>query len=68
MSDRRLTLILFTALSALVLAITAAAAAGYLSRRDGASYPAALARAAVTFATTLTVAAALVTAGATLTG
>ncbi|MFE5759910.1 hypothetical protein ACFQ7I_40530 [Streptomyces massasporeus] len=37
--------------------ILTAAAAGYLARRDNASYPAALTRAAVAFAGTLTVAA-----------
>jgi hypothetical protein len=60
--SNRLALLLFTAQSTIVLAITAAAGAGYLSRRDGASYPAAIARAATAFAATVTVAAAVLTA------
>lgn len=64
----RLPLLLLTALTALVLAITAAAGAGYLSRRDGASYPAAITRAAAAFAAMLTVTAALITAMAALVG
>ncbi|MDG9688803.1 hypothetical protein QC281_01665 [Streptomyces sp. DH17] len=45
-----------------MLAITVAAGSGYLSRRDGASYPAAIARAAAAFAATVTVVATLLTA------
>lgn len=66
--SNHLALVLFTALATLVLAITAAAGAGYLSRRDGASYPAAITRAAAAFAATVTVTAALVTATVALAG
>ncbi|CAM5617962.1 Integral membrane protein OS=Streptomyces aurantiogriseus OX=66870 GN=GCM10010251_95650 PE=4 SV=1 [Streptomyces aurantiogriseus] len=66
--SNHLALVLFTALATLVLAITAAAGAGYLSRRDGASYPAAITRAAAAFAATVTVTAALVTAAVALAG
>lgn len=45
-----------------VLAVLAAAGAGKLARLDGATYPAALARAAVAFAGILTLAAAVTAA------
>ncbi|WP_427918703.1 hypothetical protein [Streptomyces sp. cg40] len=48
-------------------AVLIAAAAGYLARRDHASYPTAITRAAVAFTATLTLAAGLVTALANLT-
>ncbi|MFF4362831.1 hypothetical protein ACFY1U_34480 [Streptomyces sp. NPDC001351] len=66
--SNRFALALFTVLATIVLAITAAAGAGYLSRRDGASYPAAITRAAAAFAATVTVTAALVTAIVALAG
>ncbi|MEV7243141.1 hypothetical protein AB0N92_18110 [Streptomyces sp. NPDC093248] len=66
--SNHLALVLFTALATLVLAITAAAGAGYLSRRDGASYPAAIARAAAAVAATVMVTAAMVTAAVALAG
>lgn len=46
----------------LALALLAAAGAGKLARLDGASYPVALTRAAVAFAGTLTLAAAITAA------
>ncbi|MEU1466316.1 hypothetical protein ABZ467_38100 [Streptomyces sp. NPDC005727] len=54
--------------SALVLvgALLAAAGAGKLARMDGATYPAALTRAAVTFAAVITLATAVASALATL--
>ncbi|MFI6933068.1 hypothetical protein [Streptomyces sp. NPDC050287] len=60
MSDHCAVLLLACALVTLT-GILIAAAAGYLARRDHASYPAALTRAAVAFTATLTLAAALVT-------
>lgn len=51
-----------------VVATLIAAAAGYLARRDHASYPAALARAATAFAATLMLAAAVTGALVALTG
>lgn len=45
-----------------IFALLTAAGAGKLARLDGASYPAALARAAVAFAGTLTLAAAITAA------
>ncbi|MFB7472931.1 hypothetical protein [Kitasatospora sp. NPDC056184] len=44
----------------LVVATLAGAAAGYLARRDDATYPAAIARAATAFAATLTLATVIV--------
>ncbi|MGK3943401.1 hypothetical protein ABK046_33800 [Streptomyces caeruleatus] len=54
-----LAVVLFTAALVVVFALLAAAAAGKLARLDGATYPTALMRAAVTFAAVLTLAAAL---------
>ncbi|MFJ2730791.1 hypothetical protein [Streptomyces collinus] len=51
---------------AVVVAVMVAATGGYLARRDGASYPAALTRAGVAFAATLTLAAAATAALAAL--
>ncbi|MFF4403337.1 hypothetical protein ACFY2W_20310 [Streptomyces sp. NPDC001262] len=45
-----------------LLAVLISGAAGYLARRDRATYPQALTRAAIAFATTLTLAATLITA------
>ncbi|MEV5242983.1 hypothetical protein AB0K89_28300 [Streptomyces cinnamoneus] len=45
-----------------LIASLVSGAAGYLARRDQATYPQALTRAAITFAATLTLAAALTTA------
>ncbi|MET7440253.1 hypothetical protein ACWERY_29780 [Streptomyces sp. NPDC004082] len=50
-------LVLLTIALVFVIALLAAAGAGKLARMDGASYPAALTRAAVTFAAVLTLAA-----------
>ncbi|GHE51684.1 hypothetical protein [Streptomyces capitiformicae] len=52
----------------LVAASMIAAGAGYLARRDGASYPAAVTRAGAALAATLTVVAAATAALAALTG
>ncbi|MEU1044147.1 hypothetical protein ABZ400_03210 [Streptomyces sp. NPDC005897] len=60
--------IVLTCLVALLTGTLVAAAAGYLARRDNASYPAAITRAAVAFAATLTLATALATALNTATG
>ncbi|WP_245235221.1 hypothetical protein [Streptomyces violaceorubidus] len=60
--------IVLTCLVALLTGTLVAAAAGYLARRDHASYPAAITRAAVAFAATLTFATALATALHTATG
>jgi uncharacterized membrane protein (DUF441 family) len=65
MSDRTALILLACAL-ALVVAALAGTGAGYLARRDHATYPTALSRAAVAFAGTLTLAAAITTALATL--
>ncbi|WP_328766016.1 hypothetical protein [Streptomyces sp. NBC_00286] len=65
MSDR-ITLILLTCALIVLFAALTGAGAAYLARRDHASYPAALTRAAVAFATTLTLAAAVTTALAAL--
>ncbi|GAA2459523.1 hypothetical protein [Streptomyces macrosporus] len=53
-----LAVVLLTAALVVVVALLAAAGAGTLARLDGATYPAALTRAATAFATTLTLAAA----------
>ncbi|MFD6912196.1 hypothetical protein ACFWB2_06790 [Streptomyces virginiae] len=57
-----LAVILLTASLIVVLAVLAAAGAGKLARLDGATYPAALQLAAITFAAVLTLAAVLTTA------
>lgn len=51
--------VLLTIALVLVIALLAAAGAGKLARLDGATYPAALTRAAATFATVLTLTAAV---------
>ncbi|AZM56371.1 hypothetical protein DMA15_30450 [Streptomyces sp. WAC 01529] len=61
MSDRTALILLACALT-VVIAALAGTGAGYLARRDHATYPTALARAAVAFAATLTLAAAITTA------
>ncbi|WP_331736969.1 hypothetical protein OG426_55755 (plasmid) [Streptomyces canus] len=50
----------------IVVALLAAAVAGKLARMDGATYPAALTRAAVTFATVITLTATLASTLTTL--
>ncbi|MEU9378163.1 hypothetical protein AB0D94_30995 [Streptomyces sp. NPDC048255] len=57
-----LTLVLFTSVLVLVIAIVSAAAAGKLARLDGATYPGACLRAAAAFAAVLTLAAAITAA------
>lgn len=59
-------LVLLTTALVLVVAALAAASAGKLARLDGATYPAALARAATAFAAFLTLAAAVAGALAAL--
>lgn len=61
MSDHCAVILMACALVTLT-GVLIAAAAGYLARRDHASYPAALTRAAVAFTTTLTLTIALITA------
>ncbi|MFJ9021879.1 hypothetical protein ACIRPU_18205 [Streptomyces sp. NPDC102259] len=61
MSDHSALVVLACALVTLA-GIFVAAAAGYLARRDSASYPTALTRAATAFAATLTLTAALAAA------
>ncbi|WP_326709623.1 hypothetical protein OG758_09835 [Streptomyces sp. NBC_01474] len=61
MSDH-IALILLACTLALVVAAIVGTGAGYLARRDYATYPTALTRAAVAFAATLNLAAALTTA------
>ncbi|MFJ8697455.1 hypothetical protein [Streptomyces roseolilacinus] len=58
--------VLLTIALVLVIALLAAAGAGKLARLDGATYPAALTRAAVTFAAVLTLTAAVTGALAAL--
>lgn len=58
--------ILQTTAIVLVVALLAAADAGKLARMDGATYPAALTRAAAAFATVITLAAAVTAAIAAL--
>ncbi|MEU4033509.1 hypothetical protein [Streptomyces collinus] len=65
MSDHT-ALILLTCGLTLVVAALVGAGAGYLARRDHATYPAALGRAVAAFAATLTLAAAVTTALAAL--
>ncbi|POX58731.1 hypothetical protein C3492_36625 [Streptomyces sp. Ru62] len=55
----RIAIVLLATAVVFVLALLAAAAAGTLARIDGATYPAALMRAATTFAAVLTLAAAV---------
>ncbi|MGW0188196.1 hypothetical protein ACWDV7_20825 [Streptomyces sp. NPDC003362] len=59
-------LVLMTTALVLVVALLAAAGAGKLARMDGATYPAALTRAATAFAAVLTLAAAVTAGLATL--
>ncbi|MFF1779785.1 hypothetical protein [Streptomyces virginiae] len=54
--------VLLTIALVLICAILTAVAAGVLARLDGATFPSALSRAAVTFAAVLTLAAAITTA------
>ncbi|MFJ4873263.1 MULTISPECIES: hypothetical protein [unclassified Streptomyces] len=63
----RFTVLMFAAVVVLGLAVLAAGGAGYLARRDDATYPAAITRAAAAFAATLTVASALIAAGTAIT-
>ncbi|MET9413038.1 hypothetical protein ABZY03_02390 [Streptomyces klenkii] len=58
----RTAVIFFGFALATLLAVLVSGAAGYLARRDQATYPQALTRAAVAFAATLTLIATLVTA------
>lgn len=58
---------LLTTALVIVIALLAAAGAGKLARMDGATYPAALTRAATTFATVLTLAIAATAAFSSLT-
>lgn len=61
MSDRTAVIMLVCALTVLV-AVLIGGAAGYLARRDHATYPTAVTRAALAFAATLTLAATLTSA------
>ncbi|AWT46846.1 MULTISPECIES: hypothetical protein [Streptomyces] len=61
MSERSVLVLLVCALVTLI-GVLAAAAAGYVARRDHASYPAALARAAVAFTATMSLAATMTSA------
>jgi hypothetical protein len=63
-----LAVVLFTIAIVLIAAFLAAAVAGKVARLDGATYPAALLRAATAFATVLTLAAAVTTALADVLG
>ena len=58
MTNRTALILLATSLATLT-AVHAAAAAGYLARRDHATWPQAITRAAATFAATLTLIAAI---------
>ncbi|WP_353946005.1 hypothetical protein ABII15_33370 [Streptomyces sp. HUAS MG91] len=60
MTDRNMITLLAGA-QVIVIALLAGAAAGYLARRDHATYPAALARAAMSFTATVALAATVVT-------
>ncbi|WP_323139197.1 hypothetical protein [Streptomyces platensis] len=51
--------VLLAAVLVIIVALLSAAAAGTLARLDGATYPTALSRAAITFAAVLTLAATL---------
>ncbi|MFD3309955.1 hypothetical protein [Streptomyces sp. NPDC058694] len=55
----RVVVVLLTAAMVVVFALLAAAATGTLARLDGATYPAALMRAAATFAAVITLATAV---------
>ncbi|WP_405633142.1 hypothetical protein OG933_43910 [Streptomyces sp. NBC_00016] len=55
----KVAVVLLTAALVLVVALLAAAGAGKIARLDGATYPAALTRAATAFAAVLTLAAAV---------
>lgn len=57
-----LLILLFAVALILILALLIAAGAGKVARLDGASYPAALTRAAIAFASTLTLAATMTAA------
>lgn len=57
-----LSVVLITTTLVVLVALLAAGVAGKLARLDGASYPTALTRAAVTFAAVLTLAAAVTSA------
>ncbi|WP_405525725.1 hypothetical protein OG592_40770 [Streptomyces avidinii] len=61
MSNHTALVLLAAAMTAMVAAATGVGA-GYLARRDGATYPAAVNRAVIAFATTLTLAAVVATA------
>ncbi|MFI5689492.1 hypothetical protein [Streptomyces sp. NPDC051636] len=63
----RLTLVLLLAALVILTAIIAAAGAAKLARLDGATYPAAILRAATVFAAVLSLAASLITALAQIT-
>jgi hypothetical protein len=65
MTERTAVILLACALT-FVIAALAGAGAGYLARRDHATYPTALTRAAIAFSATLTLAAAIATALAAL--
>ncbi|GGP01386.1 hypothetical protein [Wenjunlia tyrosinilytica] len=67
MSDHTAVILLACTLVTVIAAL-AATAAGYLARRDRATYPAALTHAAIAFTATLTLAATLTTTLTTLTG
>ncbi|MFJ9871170.1 hypothetical protein [Streptomyces sp. NPDC101165] len=58
--------VLLTTALVIVVALLAAAGVGKLARMDGASYPAALTRAAVTFAAVITLTATVASVFATL--
>lgn len=62
MSDRLMLTLILIVLSVLGTAVLTAAGAGYLARRDGASYPAMVTRAAAAFAAVLGVSAAVIAA------
>lgn len=53
----RVTLIVLACFVVTLIAILTATVAGYLSRRDGSTYPTAFSRAAIAFSATLTLAA-----------
>lgn len=67
MSDHTVLIVIACAL-VLVIAALAGAGAGYLARRDRATYPTAVTRAAIAFAATLTLAATVTAALASLVG
>lgn len=55
----RIAIVVFSAVLIVLLSLLVAAAAGKFARLDGATYPAAMTRAATAFAATLTLAAAV---------